>query len=215
LHDLSLWTTHLFVSYAPLVLFLVLLVEEAGIPLPIPGDVFVLYAGFLIAQGRLGIAPALCSIFAGVLCGSSILYVLTRRYGRPFLRRYGSLFALDEQRVARVEAIVDRWGPFAVIFGRHVPGFRVAVTVVAALFGVPYLVFFVSVGISTLLWAAVFLTIGAHMGRHVLALVHLQVFHFLPTVGVLLVALVVLVLARRLRRAQRAAPQRPAQRMTG
>jgi membrane protein DedA with SNARE-associated domain len=215
LHDLSLWTTHLFVSYAPLVLFLVLLVEEAGIPLPIPGDVFVLYAGFLIAQGRLGIAPALCSILAGVLCGSSILYVLTRRYGRPFLRRYGSLFALDEQRVARAEAMVDRWGPFAVIFGRHVPGFRVAVTVFAALFGVPYPVFFVSVGVSTLLWAAVFLTIGAHMGRHVLALFHLQAFHFLPTVGVLLVALVVLVLARRLRRAQRAAPQRPAQRMTG
>jgi membrane protein DedA with SNARE-associated domain len=61
LHELSLWITHLFVSYTPLVLFLVLFVEEAGIPFPIPGDAFLLYAGFLIAQGRLGIVPALCS----------------------------------------------------------------------------------------------------------------------------------------------------------
>jgi membrane protein DedA with SNARE-associated domain len=216
LHDLSLWTTHLFAGHAPLVLFLVLFVEEAGIPLPIPGDAFLLYAGLLVAQGRLGLAPAICSIVAGVLCGASILYALTRRFGRPFLRRYGALFSVDERRVKRVEALVERWGPFAIIVGRHVPGFRVAVTLFAALFGVPYPIFLLSAGISTLLWAALFLTIGAHLGTHALALFHLQMIHLLPAICLLLITLGALLLLRRLHVEEgRASEGRPAHRQAG
>jgi membrane protein DedA with SNARE-associated domain len=51
------------------------------------------------------------------------------------------------------------------IFGRHVPGFRVPLTVVAATVRFPYRLFVPSVAVSTAIWAGVFIILGDRFGR--------------------------------------------------
>jgi membrane protein DedA with SNARE-associated domain len=52
----------------------------------------------------------------------------------------------------------------AIIFGRHIPGFRVPITLAAGIFRVPYPVFAASVAVSTAIWAGVFIIVGINFG---------------------------------------------------
>jgi alkaline phosphatase len=58
----------------------------------------------------------------------------------------------------------DRYGPWTLIFGRHIPGLRVPLTVAAGVLKLRYWVFAVSVAVSSAVWAGLFLILGAVFG---------------------------------------------------
>jgi membrane protein DedA with SNARE-associated domain len=62
----------------------------------------------------------------------------------------------------------------AIIFGRHIPGFRVPITVAAGVFKVSYPLFAVSVAVSTAIWAGVFIVIGINFGPRIEAFLSLH-----------------------------------------
>jgi membrane protein DedA with SNARE-associated domain len=143
-----------------------LYIEESGIPLPVPGDFYVAFMGRLNAGSMLRLLLAWLAIIAVVVAGATNLYWLARRWGPALLRHpvASRLLHLDERRLEKTHAWFDRWGPWAIIFGRHVPGFRIAITVIAATAGVPYRVFAPSVVVSTAIWAGIGLWLGATVG---------------------------------------------------
>jgi membrane protein DedA with SNARE-associated domain len=147
--------------------FVLLYIEESGIPLPVPGDVYVAYLGKLNAPSHPHLVLAWLGIIAVVIGGSTNLYLISRRWGPGLLRhRYVSeVLGVDEARLEIVRRWAARWGALAIIFGRHVPGFRIPVTVLAATTGVPYGIFVPSVAISTAVWAGIGLWLGATFGQ--------------------------------------------------
>ena len=143
-----------------------LYIEESGIPLPVPGDFYVAFMGRLYGHSLSTWLAAWIGIIIVVVAGASNLYWLARRWGPALLRHpvAGRLLHLDERRLEKTHAWFDRWGPWAIIFGRHIPGFRIAITVIAATAGVPYRVFAPSVVVSTAIWAGIGLWLGATVG---------------------------------------------------
>ena len=73
---------------------------------------------------------------------------------------------LTPGRIERAERWFGRWGPWALIIGRHIPGCRVPITVAAGSFNVSFRTFALCVGISTITWSAIFLLIGNLLGEH-------------------------------------------------
>lgn len=143
-----------------------LYLEESGVPLPAPGDVYVLYLGHAAAGSLVKLGAALVGIVLVVVAGATNLYLVSRRWGEQLLHgRLGTLLHVTDARLAKTERWFERWGPLVVIFGRHVPGFRIPITVVAATFGVRYPVFAVSVAISTALWVTAWFIVEARFGR--------------------------------------------------
>ncbi len=142
-------------------LFLFLLIEEAGVPLPLPGDTLIMYAGVRSRDGGTIAALAILLVAAAATLGSSALYWLARRGGRPALARYGRFLHLHPDRVDRMEARFRRWGIWAIILGRLIPGLRTPTSVMAGLFGVPYRVFAPSTTLSALLWTLFYFYLGA------------------------------------------------------
>ena len=135
--------------------------EESGIPLPVPGDFYVAFIGRLYGHSLSTLLAAWLGIIAVVVAGSTNLYWIARRWGPAILR----VVHLNERRLEKARGWFDRWGVWAIIFGRHIPGFRIAITVIAATMGVPYRVFVPSVAVSTAIWAAVGLWLGATVGE--------------------------------------------------
>ena len=132
-------------------LFLFLLVEEAGVPLLIPGDTLIIVAG---SRDR-SLAGALVVIAVAALAaalGSSILYALMRHGGRPLLDRYGPYVHLDPRRVVQLERQFRRHGAIAIAVGRLGPGFRTPTTVMAGIFGVPYRTFVPSTTVAAVFY---------------------------------------------------------------
>ena len=62
--------------------FLFLLVEEAGVPLPVPGDVLMLVLGAQAREGRVPLWQAIAVLELGTALGATILYLLSRWAGR-------------------------------------------------------------------------------------------------------------------------------------
>jgi membrane protein DedA with SNARE-associated domain len=177
-----------------------LYLEESGIPLPVPGDFYVAFMGRLYGHSLTSLLAAWLGIIAVVVAGSSNLYFMARRWGPAMLRHplAGRLLHLDERRFEKTRGWFDRWGVWAIIFGRHIPGFRIAITVIAATMGVPYRVFVPSVAISTAIWAAVGLWLGATVGEAIGNVLFNSGSIYLLGLGLVIVALsVTLVLAWR------------------
>src|ERR1700681_385599 len=85
--------------YDKAALFGLLTVEESGIPIPVPGDLVMLYAGYRVHRGlMLWYEALLCGVLATII-GSCILYHVGKRGGRPLLRKYGRHLHLPEAKV--------------------------------------------------------------------------------------------------------------------
>lgn len=166
-----------------------LYIEESGVPLPIPGDAYVVFLGSLAGGSALKWIAAWLAVIAVVVGGSSNLYLISRRWGHRLLEhRLAGFLHLDRGRLEQVEGWLGRWGAIAIIFGRHVPGFRIPVTVLSGMFEVPYRVFAPSVAVSTAIWAGVWLWLGQRYGRAALHLISGHPWLYAVAVGVVAVA---------------------------
>jgi membrane protein DedA with SNARE-associated domain len=142
--------------------------EESGVPLPVPGDFYVMYVGRQTGGNWLLLLGAWLALIAVVVLGATNLYLLARRFGRRWVDgRLGEILHLTPERLARAELAFKRWGVLAIIFGRHIPGLRVPITVVAGTLRTPYPVFAASVAVSSAVWAGVFLIVGVTIGDRV------------------------------------------------
>ncbi|HSN91784.1 MAG TPA: DedA family protein [Anaeromyxobacteraceae bacterium] len=141
-------------------LFAVILAEEAGVPLPVPGDLFIAAAGFL-AHGRPGAFPGVAAVVtAATVLGASVLYLLARHAGRPLLLRVGARFGYGDARRERLEAWLSRRGALAVVVGRLVPGLRIVMTVVAGALRLRQAVFALGTLLAGLVWATLYFWAG-------------------------------------------------------
>jgi membrane protein DedA with SNARE-associated domain len=148
-----------------LVGFVLIYIEESGVPLFIPGDAFLLYVGHRLPHNFPVLFAAWLGFTLAVTLGATNLYLLSRRYGRRLLQhRFARFLELTPDRLDRAEGWFARFGPWTLIFGRHIPGFRVPLTVAAGILKLRYRIFAISVAISSAAWAAVFLLLGVLFG---------------------------------------------------
>lgn len=180
---------HYIRDHQALGLFGVIFAEEIGIPLPAPGDVVVAWGGYLTTTGAIALPWAYAAVIGGATLGGTCLCLVSRRFGHPFLLRYGRYIGFDRERFDRVERIFQRWGPWAIIFGRHIPGLRIYLSALSGIFEMPLRVFIPSVIISSSIWAFVFLEIGRLLGRRSVLLFRLIPAHLFPYLIGLVVAL--------------------------
>jgi len=145
---------------------LILYLEESGLPLPLPGDGLLIFLGHQAAGSTAAFVAEWAAVVAVVVAGSSNLFWVSRRWGRRLVgHRLSGAFHLNRDRIARAEGWFQRWGLVAVIFGRHLPGFRIPITVVAGTFQMGYRRFAASVAVSAVPWAFFWLWLGRTYGR--------------------------------------------------
>jgi membrane protein DedA with SNARE-associated domain len=193
----------LLARYHYLGLFAILLAEESGIPLPVPGDVFIAAMGAAARSGDAAFLPTLAVVTGATLIGATILYTLARHGGRPLLLKVARRFGYTEEKNARLEGWLARRGWVAVVVGRLTPGLRIVMTVVAGALRMDRRVFTLGTAVAGALWATIYFSIGWALGAGYERVgVDLPVPGWALAVGVaLLVAVAWLVIRRRRRRA--------------
>ena len=149
--------------------FALLLLEEAGVPLPVPGDILMLVVGVRVHQAHLVLWQALAAMEAATVIGSSTLYGISAHLGRPLAYRYGRLLRLSPERLARAEERIRSGGWRAIVVLRLVPGLRIATVVGCGLFGVPFRIFLPSLALGGFGYLLVFTLLGYTVGPQILA----------------------------------------------
>ncbi|MEU9035024.1 DedA family protein [Streptomyces sp. NPDC048352] len=180
---------------------LVIGLESLGIPLP--GEIILVSSALLASQhGQIDpVVLGLCAI-AGAIIGDSIGYAIGRRGGKPLLEKLGRRFPkhFGPEHVAMAERSFDKWGMWAVFFGRFVALLRIFAGPLAGVLRMPYWRFLVANVLGGILWAggttAVIYSVG------IVAEPWLKRFSWLALLVALLIGLTVtLVLRGRMKKA--------------
>ena len=139
--------------------------EEAGVPMPLPGDLVAMYAGRTAPRDFVVLAGVLLLLESCLFVGSSVFFLAARRWARRLLEgRLGRLIHITPERLAGAEAWFERRGVWAIVLARWIPGGRVPTTLTAALLGVDYPTFARALLVSGVLWLAVCMALGIMLG---------------------------------------------------
>lgn len=151
-----------FVHYAYLIIFLWVLVEQIGIP--IPSVPVLLTAGTLSATNQVSHIYALIATLAACMIADSMWYALGRRYGSSVLKLLCRLSFEASTCVSKTEGYFSRRGPATLLFSKFVPGLSTVAPPIAGQIGMPYARFFLWDMAGSLIWAEALLLAGRFFG---------------------------------------------------
>ena len=157
-------------STALLAILGLILVKEAGIPIPVPGDLVVIGAGVAAGRGDLDPAVALVAIVVVSIGGGFVQYGLLRSVARPvLLRLLARLGSAD--RVDRQTERLRRGGARSVAIARSTPGVRIVAIAASALAGIPAAAFVAGLAAGNALFISAHFALGYVVGEPVVTAV--------------------------------------------
>jgi membrane protein DedA with SNARE-associated domain len=124
--------THYFTHHGLPLLFLVVMLESFGIPLP--GETALIFFGVLASKGNYSIESVIAVAAVAAIVGDNLGYwVIGRLGGRALFRRNRWLNRWADSVLPRVEGIMGRHGGKTVFFGRFIAILRFTAAWVAGL----------------------------------------------------------------------------------
>ncbi len=152
----------LFIQYGYWIVFLGILLDNAGLPLP--GELLLLTFGALARAGHVDLGLGLLVATAAAMGGDSVGYWLGRFRGARLLHTYCRLTLGSGQCVRKAVAFYQLRGKAAVIVGRFVMGVRAFLFPLAGAAGMPYAQFLLFDAVGALVWAGLFILAGYSLG---------------------------------------------------
>jgi membrane protein DedA with SNARE-associated domain len=147
----SLSVSHLVEVFGYPLLFLIVMAESSG--LPVPGETGLITASVLASQGKLQIELVIPIAAAAAIVGDNIGYQIGRKGGRWLLERPGRFEHQRQQVIVSGEPFFERHGPKAVFFGRFILGLRVWASWLAGATHMRWRSFFLWNALGGICWA--------------------------------------------------------------
>jgi membrane protein DedA with SNARE-associated domain len=110
-------------------------IESACIPLP--SEVIMPFAGYLVSIGRFSLVAAATAGALGCNVGSTIAYVVALQGGRKAFERWGAYVLVSSAELDRAEQFFARYGAVTVFVGRLLPVVRTFIAFPAGLARMP------------------------------------------------------------------------------
>ncbi|MGK4585140.1 DedA family protein [Kitasatospora sp. HPMI-4] len=132
---------------------LIIGLESLGIPLP--GEIALITATMMAVAGTVNPwGVAICAIL-GAIIGDSIGYSIGRKGGKPLFEKLGRRFPkhFGPDHLATAERSFQKWGMWAVFFGRFIALLRIFAGPLAGALRMPYWKFLIANVLGGVAWA--------------------------------------------------------------
>src|SRR5487761_1705449 len=143
-------------------IFALMVLESAT--LPVPSEVVLPFAGYLVFQGTLNFWLVLIVASAGSLLGTLIDYAVGYYLGRAAIIRYGKYVHLGEKSLISSEKWFNKYGPITVLIARFVPLIRTLVAFPAGVAKMKISKFLAYSIVGIVIWDAALIYIGYVVG---------------------------------------------------
>jgi membrane protein DedA with SNARE-associated domain len=141
-----------------------ILIESAGIPFP--GEALMLAAAAWAAARHHSLTLVILFGFLGATAGADVGYLLGYRGGRPFVERFGRIFNIRPEHIARSELFFAHHGDMAILAARFVLGLRTWGSMLAGMSRMPFWRFQLFSAIGGLAWAGLVGVVGYVLGSN-------------------------------------------------
>ena len=145
------WLLDLFARYGYTVVFVGVLLENAG--LPVPGETVLLGGGAMAQFGRLSLVRVIVTAMVAAVIGDNIGFMIGRRGGRALAERHGWKVGLTAARLQQFDRFFERHGPPTVFIARFVTGLRVFCALLAGASGLPWRTFLLYNALGAVVWS--------------------------------------------------------------
>ena len=131
LNSITSWITRTIADHGLVAIFGLMLLESACIP--VPSEVIMLYAGYLVSIGKLGLVAAVTAGVLGNVAGSILAWWAGAAGGRDLVLRYGRYVHVTAPRLAMADRWFENYGERTVMIARCVPIVRTFISLPAGI----------------------------------------------------------------------------------
>ncbi len=142
---------------------LMMAIESACIPLP--SEIIMPFAGYLVSQGHFSLIMAATAGALGCNLGSAVAYAVGQYGGRPFVERWGGYLLITKRDLDAADRFFARFGALAVFIGRLLPVVRTFIALPAGIARMPLVKFHLYTFVGSWIWCFVLAYIGMKLGQ--------------------------------------------------
>lgn len=168
------WITAVMEDYGYVGIFFLILIEN--IFPPIPSEIVLTVGGYMTTATELSVSGVVIASTAGSVAGAVILYYIGRWLSVERLEglvdKYGKWLRIKKADLYKADSWFDRYGMWAVFFGRLVPVVRSLISVPAGMSGMKVKMFLLFTIAGTLIWNTILVVLGAAVGENREVLLH-------------------------------------------
>jgi membrane protein DedA with SNARE-associated domain len=139
-------------------------IESACIPLP--SELIMPFAGYLVFKGTLTLWGVTLAGAAGCVLGSLVAYHVGLWGGRPLVMKYGRYLLISHHDVDLADRWFARHGDITILIGRLLPVVRTFIAFPAGVARMPLLKFVIYTFVGSLIWCWALAWLGQTLGEH-------------------------------------------------
>lgn len=164
LHDLLNWLVEFVHDLGYFGIFFMTFIESTFVP--IPAEVTMLPAGYLVQQGKLNFWLVFLSSVVGTVGGAYFNYWIAKRYGRDLFDRYGKYLMVTPKKMEKLERFFEQHGAISTFIGRLIPGLRHYISFPAGLARMKRMPFLLYTALGGGIWMMILLIVGYKIGEN-------------------------------------------------
>jgi membrane protein DedA with SNARE-associated domain len=164
MHELINWLVDTIGAMGYTGIFLLMAMESSVFP--IPSEVVMPPAGYLVHEGKMNMALVILSGTFGSLTGAYANYFVARWLGRPLAIKYGRYVWITEEHFNRVESFFLRHGEISTFIGRLLPVIRHLISIPAGIARMNHIRFTLYTTVGAALWVSILTWIGYFIGQN-------------------------------------------------
>jgi membrane protein DedA with SNARE-associated domain len=143
------WLTH--IPLAALYLLMALFAAVENVFPPVPADTVVALGSWLAARGQGSALWAFVATWIGNVVGATAMYAIGRRHGSAWMHRRFPALA-DEKNERRLRELHGKYGAFALVLSRFIPGVRALVPPFAGALRLSPTSTLLSIAVASAIW---------------------------------------------------------------
>ncbi len=143
---------------------LLMALQSAAVPLP--SEIILPFAGFLVASGSYTLLGMTLAASIGSVIGSLVLYYIGYYGGRPLLEKYGKYILVHKNDIDMGQKFFDKYGHSANFFGRMVPIVRTFISFPAGVSKVKIVPFITYAFAGSFIWSLLLIWLGSKLGEN-------------------------------------------------
>ncbi len=133
--------------------------------LPLPSEIIMPFAGYLVSTGRFNLYAAATAGAVGCSIGSTVAYAIGAWAGRPAVERWGRYVLVHRADLDRIDRFFNRFGNLAIFISRLLPGVRTFVSLPAGVARMPQVPFQIYTFIGSWPWCFALAWVGKKLGE--------------------------------------------------
>jgi membrane protein DedA with SNARE-associated domain len=152
--------------YGYLAIFVLVLIQEIGIPTPLPNELLMLFSGYLAFSKVPHLWFVLLTVAAADFLGANILYHTFFFFGPAIIRNKPKWFPLSTEKINNISDRIANGGLWSVFIGRLTPFIRGYISVIVGLLHIKQKKYIPITLITAVIVTCTYVTIGYLLGPY-------------------------------------------------